>query len=143
VAQRRKKDASARRPIFPLSCSARALRRGSRTPSRPRGCRLACVLVEVLTFEGCPHAAPAVELAQRVVREAGGDAEVGVVTVAEGATEAMRFLGSPSIRVNGVDVEPGAQSRRAFAHGCRLYPTPTGLRPLPLEEWVREALEHH
>ena len=97
---------------------------------------------ELLSFKGCPHAAPAADLAQRVLREFGIDAEVCVLNVAEEATQVMRFSGSPSIRVNGVDVEPSADSRRSFAHGCRFFATPTGLRALLLEGWIREALQH-
>ena len=98
------------------------------------------VLVEVLALEGCPHAAQAVELARRVIEEAGGVAEVQLVDVTREQADARRFLGSPSIRVDGHDVEPGADSRRDYAFSCRLYATPAGLRPLPSEEWLRSAL---
>ena len=33
----------------------------------------------------------------------------------------IRFLGSPSVRVNGRDVEPGADARDAFGLMCRTY----------------------
>jgi hypothetical protein len=69
-------------------------------------------VVEVLTFAGCPHGDPALEVATRVVREIGAEAEVRRVDVAdaEGAV-VERFLGSPTIRVDGRDVEPGADKR--------------------------------
>ena len=98
------------------------------------------MLVEVMTFEGCPHAAPAVALARRVADEAGVSADVRVVDVADAETERRRFLGSPSIRVAGRDVEPGAELRRDYAHGCRLYATSAGRSALPDEAWVRDAL---
>jgi hypothetical protein len=98
------------------------------------------VLVEVLTFAGCPHGGPAVALAQRVVNEAGISADVQAVDVPEGETERQRFLGSPSIRVDGRDIEPGAELRRDYAHCCRLYSTSAGRGPLPDETWLREML---
>jgi hypothetical protein len=101
------------------------------------------VLVEVLTLEGCPHAADAFELARRVVAAAGRDAEVQLVRVTRAQADAYRFLGSPSIRVDDVDVEPGAEMRTDYAYSCRLYATPAGLRALPPEAWLHAALAAH
>lgn len=39
----------------------------------------------------------------------------------------LRFLGSPSVRVDGRDIEPGAESRIDYGMKCRLYRSPTGL----------------
>jgi hypothetical protein len=99
------------------------------------------MLVEVLTFEGCPHATEAFELVQRVAAATHRAVEVRLVTLEEGETAARRFLGSPSIRVDGADIEPAADARRSYAFSCRLYATPSGLRPLPPEAWVRDALD--
>jgi hypothetical protein len=75
-----------------------------------RSRRIKGVLVEVLTFAGCQE------------------------------TEPQRFLGSPSIRVDGCDVEPGAELRRDYAQCCRLYVTLAGRNPLPDETWLRDML---
>jgi hypothetical protein len=98
------------------------------------------VLVEVLTFEGCPHADAALELARGTVAELALEAEIRRVCVVEPETEQARFLGSPSIRVDGQDIEPGAGRRTDYAHSCRLYETPAGLRPLPAVAWLRAQL---
>jgi DNA-binding CsgD family transcriptional regulator len=51
-------------------------------------------LVEVLTFEGCPHGEPALELVRRVVSDTGIRATVRRIDVADAeAAEAHRFLG--------------------------------------------------
>ncbi len=34
---------------------------------------------------------------------------------------ASRFLGSPSIRINGLDIEPGVEKIKDFSMRCRLY----------------------
>jgi hypothetical protein len=98
------------------------------------------MLVEVLTFDGCPHGEPALELARATVAELSVNAEVRRVSVTESQTEQSRFLGSPSIRVDGQDVEPGAQLRTDFSHSCRLYLTSAGPSALPEVAWIREKL---
>ena len=51
-----------------------------------------------------------------------------------------RFLGSPTVRIDGEDVEPGADSRSDFGLGCRLYRSAEGPSPTPPDEWVEAAL---
>ena len=78
--------------------------------------------IEVLYLEGCPHHQPAVELVHRVLREEGVAAEVQEVHVPDEATaRALGFLGSPTIRVNGVDVELAARSSHDYGILCRTY----------------------
>jgi hypothetical protein len=98
-------------------------------------------VVEVLAFEGCPNRDHAVELVERVAAELGVRPEVRVVDV-EGPDEAerRRFLGSPTVRVDGRDVEPGAETRSEFALSCRVYRTRRGTVGLPDREWIRRAL---
>ena len=52
-----------------------------------------------------------------------------------------RSLGSPTIRVNGRDVEPGAEEYIEYLHTCRLYQVKHSLRGLPEEIWLRQALQ--
>ena len=97
--------------------------------------------VEVLSFAGCPNAEPAVALVERVSIELGIDADVQRIEVkGSDLAEALRFLGSPSIRVNGRDVEPGAENRSDFAFTCRVYPSESGLKGLPDERWLHDSL---
>ena len=98
-------------------------------------------LVEVLTFEGCPHAEPALELVKRVLADSGVGATVRRVDVPDAeAAAAQRFLGSPTIRVNGRDIEPGVAERDQYVLSCRIYRTESGVRAEPEEQWLREAL---
>ena len=97
--------------------------------------------IEVLTFDGCPNALAAHALVDRVVADLGVEAEVASVRVPDvDAVERLRFLGSPSIRVEGIDVEPGAADRTGYALACRVYPTASGPSNLPDEGWLRAAL---
>lgn len=53
----------------------------------------------------------------------------------------MRFLGSPTLRVNGHDVDPasGRDTKDAYALQCRLYATPTGTTEAPPGQWILDA----
>ncbi len=97
--------------------------------------------VEILVFDGCPNAEPTRELVGRVARELAIEPEIRVVLVSDPkAAQSARFLGSPTVRVDGHDVEPGAGPRTDFAFSCRVYRTANGLAGQPDEMWVREAL---
>lgn len=76
-----------------------------------------------------------------VLDELGIDADVEYVAVPDAdAAERTRFLGSPTVRVNGRDVEPDAAERTTYVHSCRVYQTDTGFSGTPSDEWVRAAL---
>ena len=75
--------------------------------------------VEILYFDGCPNHDGARALVARIAAELRVEPNVELVEVADpDAASELRFLGSPSIRVNGRDVEPGAQERRDFVYSC-------------------------
>jgi hypothetical protein len=66
--------------------------------------------IEVLYFDGCPNHKPAVKQVQQLVREECVSAEVLEVNVSDASiAQKVGFLGSPSVRVNGLDVEPEAR----------------------------------
>ena len=97
--------------------------------------------IEILTFEGCPNAQAARELVERVIADVGTDVELTYVNVPDpDAAERLRFLGSPTIRVDGRDIEPGADERGEYVLACRIYRTERGPAGTPDESWLREAL---
>lgn len=95
--------------------------------------------IEILFFAGCPNFRPAVELAERVVADLSVDAHIEPVEV-DSVDQAVRrrFLGSPSIHVNGQDMEPDAEARTDFAVSCRLYGD-SGIPPRDLLESAIKA----
>ena len=97
--------------------------------------------VELFYFEGCPNYQTARELVEEVAAATGAEFDLRLVEVrSPEEAERLRFLGSPTVRVNGHDVEPHADERTAFVLACRVYRN--GARPSgqPAEEWIREAL---
>ena len=98
-------------------------------------------LVEIFYFDGCPNHQPAIALVERVSRELGIEPELRLVKVPDNETaRRVRFLGSPTIRVGGVDVDPSTEERSDYALSCRLFHTEAGFVGQPDERWVREAL---
>ncbi len=99
------------------------------------------MLVEILYFDGCPNYRTARDLVERLSAEAGVEAEIRMVEVPDVETaERLRFLGSPSVRVDGRDVEPGADDRDQFMLACRVYMLASGVSGQPDERWLRNAL---
>jgi hypothetical protein len=97
--------------------------------------------IELLYFDGCPSYERFLPRLREVAAQAGVADEVELRRVeSQEAAVAERFLGSPTVRVDGVDVEPGARERCDFGLKCRLYTTTEGLRGTPPEDWVVEAL---
>lgn len=101
--------------------------------------RAAASTIELLYFEGCPGHERLLPALHEVAARHGVELTERRIETADDA-ERRRFLGSPSVRVNGVDVEPGAQERTDFGLRCRLYRSPGGLRPAPPLEWIERAL---
>jgi hypothetical protein len=97
--------------------------------------------VEILYFEGCPNHEPARTLVERVAADLQLEPTIDLVEVADAESAAeLRFLGSPTIRVDGRDVEPGASERHEYVLSCRVYRTERGLAGQPDEAWIRDAL---
>ena len=66
--------------------------------------------VQVLFSEGCPHAAKTIELIQKVSTKLALDVHLASVRVDdERQAREINFLGSPTIRVNGHDIDPAAR----------------------------------
>jgi hypothetical protein len=98
-------------------------------------------LVEILYFDGCPNHHPAIALVERLSRELGIEPNVELVNVPDQqAAQRLRFLGSPTIRVAGVDVDPQTEERGDYALSCRIFRTESGFSGQPDEHWVRDAL---
>jgi hypothetical protein len=76
---------------------------------------------------------PAAEEALQLALEATGvEARVSYVEITDSEeAKARRFLGSPSIRVAGVDVEYGDREPDEYTAGARYYNTPEGWKPFP------------
>jgi hypothetical protein len=98
--------------------------------------------IELLYFDGCPSHEPLLARVRELVAERGMTGAIESVCV-DSHEEALArgFLGSPSVRVDGVDVEPGAGERDDYGLKCRLYHGTAGLAGVPEDAWIRAALQ--
>jgi hypothetical protein len=97
--------------------------------------------VELLYWDGCPSHPEAQALLEQVLAERGLGVEIEVREVrTKEEARVLRFPGSPTIRIDGRDVDPiGAGARPALT--CRIYGLPDGrVSPIPSREQLEEAL---
>ena len=98
--------------------------------------------VELLWWPGCPSTPEALSDLRTAMSELGLDPES--VAVREIATDAQaqdaRFPGSPTIRVDGADVQP-PEDREPPGLTCRVYRRRDGrISPVPDPDDLRDAL---
>ena len=96
--------------------------------------------VELLYFDGCPHTQETLAEVRAALAEAGRADQVRLVKVASlDEAERLRFLGSPTVRVNGRDVESDIPTD-GYGMECRIYwvdGKPVGAPP---REWLARAI---
>ncbi len=93
--------------------------------------------IDILYFESCPNYEPTVALVRRAIDALGMRATIHPILVE--TPEAARehgFLGSPTVRINGVDIDPSARDRTDCGLTCRRY----GANGMPSAEMIMKAL---
>ena len=98
-------------------------------------------MVEFLYWEGCPSHPEALQLLHEVLAELGRDDDICMIEVlSDEDARRLAFPGSPTIRVDGRDVDAkGAASRPSLA--CRIYHLDDGRpSPVPSRRQLQEAL---
>lgn len=100
--------------------------------------------VELLYTADCPHWESVRARLHAILSEGAIETPIQLVLVSSADdAEFLGFVGSPTVRLNGVDVvEPPAGSPTGV--GCRLYPQPDGTRSgLIPEDLLRDAVQAH
>ncbi len=99
------------------------------------------VEIELLYFEGCPTYMTALKDLEEVLKEESIDTHITLVKVgSEKEAARLQFLGSPTIRVNGVDVEKPARTTKEYRLSCRIYRVNGKMLGAPPKEMIREAI---
>ena len=100
--------------------------------------------IELLWWEGCPSWKQALEDLEAAVADVGLDpARIVVREIDDEAhAEGERFVGSPTIRIDGKDIyPPGAGEAPSLT--CRIYRLRDGrVSPTPDPEDLKDALTH-
>jgi hypothetical protein len=97
--------------------------------------------VELLWFSECPNHVEARRLLREVVDEVAPGFPIDDIDAGDPDVAARhRFPGSPTIRIDGRDVDPHFRDSGDYTPRCRIYWTADGLKGLPERAWIAEAL---
>ena len=98
--------------------------------------------IELLYFPGCPNYQEADALVKDALQRLAIPAEIAVyeVTTQEDAVR-LQFLGSPTIRVDGLDIDPSARTNTDFGLKCRVYRSGNRFRGIPPKELLEHAMK--
>lgn len=97
--------------------------------------------VELLYFDGCPNYDAFLPHLRQLLAHHYPTAPISVIRIdGEDDAQQHRFLGSPTLRVNGRDVDPSSASRDTYGMQCRIYATPAGMAGVPADQWIVDAL---
>lgn len=99
------------------------------------------VQIDFYYWEDCPSHEEALARLRSVLEEEGIAAEPRITLVeTEAQAQALRFPGSPTIHVDGRDIDP-AGDQGDYQLTCRVYTRPDGrISPLPPRETIAAAL---
>lgn len=93
--------------------------------------------IDVLYFQGCPNHKPTVERVRQVIDRLGVTAEIREVELTQDSDPAaMKFLGSPTILIDGLDIDPAQREGDSYGFGCRTF----GGAGMPAVEMIERAV---
>lgn len=99
------------------------------------------VKIEFFYFEGCPHHSPALALLKNILKEEDAIYPIEVINVdSDQYAREIRFLGSPSIRINGKDIEESEVDSPDYGIRCRIYKGNDGPTGIPPEVLLRKSI---
>jgi hypothetical protein len=99
--------------------------------------------IQILFFEGCPNIDGARIAVRSAIERVGLKEPIEVAELEvrdEQHAQKLGFLGSPTVRVDGRDVDPLAAHRSDFGLQCRVYDVNGRIVMVPPIEWVAAAL---
>jgi hypothetical protein len=100
------------------------------------------MLVEILVTKDCPHEDAAINVVGAAAQAIGVIPQLVLLEVSTLDQARQRgFAGSPTIRVNGIDVDPAPRDQYRPRLACRVYRTTHGPSGVPEFDLIRAALE--
>jgi hypothetical protein len=98
--------------------------------------------ITLMLTENCTHHDQARELLNEAIAESGVEAEVEEVMVrTEEEAHDAKVIGSPTVRVDGLDVEHADREPPETSPNCRYYNSPAGWQPVPDKGMLLRAIE--
>ena len=97
--------------------------------------------VELFYIAECPNYREAARVLRETLLECGFREDVSEIEVTDSAqAQALAFIGSPSIRIGGKDIEPTASNERHYGISCRTYLRGGKLDGVPPRDMIRAAV---
>ena len=97
--------------------------------------------IELLYVADCPNRQPTIEVVQEVLREQGLPPDIIEIEISDAAlATALSFPGSPTVRVDGKDVETSVNLFPSYGVSCRTYLVDGRFEGTPRREWIRNAI---
>lgn len=106
--------------------------------------------IEVLYFDGCPHYELFLPYLHQLLEDNAITATVTLSRIDNSEqAQAWQFRGSPSVRIDGRDIEPDTGPHAShdaediplqYGMQCRLYCTADGTTGIPPDQWILDAL---
>jgi hypothetical protein len=98
--------------------------------------------IELYYFKDCPSFETAAANLKEALRAEGQPEDILMVEVtSEEEVQRRHFIGSPTIRIDGVDLEGPQAEAKGYAFGCRIYWDQGHTTGWPSVEQIRRALQ--
>ncbi|MFQ5788355.1 MAG: hypothetical protein ACE5H1_10305 [Thermodesulfobacteriota bacterium] len=97
--------------------------------------------IGILFIEGCPGVLPTAKYIKEVIAEDAIDAEISLILIEtlEDARK-LHFAGSPTVRINGVDIETNIKNIKDYGLRSRLYTIYGKKSAYPSKDMIRDAI---
>ena len=94
--------------------------------------------IEFLYFEGCPSYIDGLKNLKEVLKEDNIESDIEMINVDSlDKAEKFAFQGSPSIRIDGIDLE---NRNEGYNYSCRIYTINGEKTGIPSKEFIREKI---
>ena len=98
--------------------------------------------VELYYFKDCPSYQTAASNLRAALRAEGQPENIEMVEVtSEEDAQRKRFIGSPTIRIDGIDLEGPEADAKGYGYGCRVYSQNSKTTRWPSVEQIRSVLQ--
>lgn len=97
--------------------------------------------IEVLYVSECPNHPSVMKTISEVLRESGLPEDISEIKVSDlDHAIALEFPGSPTIRIDGTDVQPDLPQANSYGLTCRIYMVDGKRQGVPPRDWIRDAI---
>ncbi len=98
------------------------------------------VKVEFLFWRECPSHEMCLQRLKRVLDSMKVEYNLKIIEVkTEEDAKKFKFPGSPTIRINGIDIQPES-SKGPYGLSCRAYIIEGRVLPVPTEKYIEESI---